>query len=149
MKTYTILITGSRDWDNFESIKRRILESIAEWLKDNPENRSKPLHSWLTIVHGGCPTGADKLADIFARQTLNCKVIIYHADWKKYGKRAGPLRNLFMVERSEADACLAFIKDNSKGATGCYAAAKRFGIPSEKFNYQDECELYPLPTEED
>lgn len=147
-KRLRILITGSRDWDNFDSIKHRIVEVMGEWLKENPECRTKPFNSWLTVIHGGCPSGADRLADIFARDTLNCKVIVYQADWKKYGKRAGPLRNLHMVEKSNADACLAFIKDNSDGATGCRNAAKRYGIPTETFRYIDELEKFPVPEKE-
>jgi len=147
-KKFVILITGSRDWDNFESIKHRIIQAIAEWLQENPEYSKIPMSEWLTVVHGGCPRGADRLADIFARNTLKCKVIVYQADWKKYGKRAGPVRNLQMVQKSNADACLAFIKDRSSGATGCRDAADKFGIATETFHYVNELEEYPLPEQE-
>ncbi len=137
-KKFILLITGSRDWDNYKSIQNRIIHTVGDWLLENPEYRRKPLHEWLTIVHGGCPRGADRLADIFARKVLKCKVIVYPADWAKHQKRAGPLRNLAMVQKSNADACLAFIKDNSKGATGCRDLAKKHGIPTETVIYDFE-----------
>jgi hypothetical protein len=144
MKRFTILITGSRTWDNVDSIKHRIIQTLSEWLEENPTYRTKPFNEWLTIVHGGCPSGADRLADILGRSTFNCKVIVYPADWAKYQKRAGPLRNLHMVQKSGADACLAFIRDKSKGATQCRNEAKRFGMPTETFMYDLELERYPV-----
>lgn len=149
MRRLRILISGSRDWDNYESIKYRIVEAMADWLKDNPEFRSKPFADWLTIIHGACPRGADYLADIFARNELNCKVITYPADWKKYGKRAGMLRNLYMVEKSSADMGLFFIRNNSDGTTGCLKAARNFGLSADPFRYEDECEKFPLPKKEE
>lgn len=139
-----ILITGSRDWDNARSIQYRILEAIEEWIDAHPGLRKDQPLGWVTIVHGGHKQGADKIADIFARQRLGTKPEVYEADWKKYGKRAGPLRNLKMVD-TFPDVCLAFIKDNSNGATGCRDEAKRKGVPTESFYYDNECEEFPLP----
>jgi hypothetical protein len=144
-KRLTILITGSRTWDNYKSIQMRMMQAVGELLIDNPTFKGKPLAEYVTVVHGGCPSGADRLADIFARETMKCKVIVYLADWGKWGKRAGMLRNLYMVEKSEADVYLAFIRDKSKGATGCRNAAKKHGIAGETYHYEDELEIYPLP----
>ncbi len=124
------------------------MDTISDWLQDNPEYRKKPLHEWLTVVHGGCPKGADRLADIFARKVLKCKVIVYPADWKKHGKRAGPLRNLQMVQQSKADVALAFLRNNSSGTKNCRDAAKKQGLATETFHYQDELEQYPIKTGE-
>lgn len=121
------------------------MEAIQEWLIEYPHLKNRPLSEWVTIIHGGCPSGGDRLADIFGRRTLNCKVIVYPADWRKYGRRAGPVRNLQMVQKSNADVCLAFIKDRSKGATGCRDLANKYGIPTETFYYEQECEKWPVP----
>ncbi len=126
-----------------------MMQAIEEWLQEYPHLRSKPLSQWLTVIHGGCPRGADRLADIFARSILDCKVIVYPADWAQYGKRAGFVRNLQMVQKSNADVCLAFIKDKSKGATGCRDQAKKHGIPTETFIYTDECEKWPVAPARD
>jgi len=55
------------------------------------------------------------------------------ADWQKHGRRAGYLRNQKMVDLG-ADVCLAFIHNNSKGATGCKELAVRKGIPVREFS---------------
>lgn len=139
-----ILITGSREWDNHKSIYHRIAEVIDAWIMDHPGiDRAKPL-GWVTIVHGACPKGADKIADIFSESVLRKEAEKYPADWRVFGKSAGFKRNLRMVN-TMPDVCLAFIRDNSKGATMCRDMAKRSGIPTETFRYEDEIEHYPLP----
>lgn len=141
-----ILITGSRDWDNAKSVYSRIVEAISSWLDEHSEiDRTQPLN-WVTIVHGDCSTGADKIADIFSRTILKKDAEKYPADWKMLGKSAGFKRNRRMVNTSP-DVCLAFIRNNSKGSTGCRDLAKQAGIPTETFRYEDEIEYYPLPED--
>lgn len=135
-----ILITGSRDWDLYESISARITEAILEWVKDHPGLEKGPI-DWVTIVHGNCPRGADALADHFASKVLRCKVERYDADWSQFQKRAGFVRNSRMVNTAP-DICLAFIRDRSKGATGCRDLAKGKNIPTETFLYENEIDIH-------
>lgn len=139
-----ILITGSRTWDLYESISVRITEAILDWVRDHPGLEKGPIN-WVSIVHGNCPKGADALADHFATKILNCNVERMDADWSQFGRRAGFVRNRRMVN-SAPDVCLAFIRDNSKGATGCRDLAKKAGIPTESFYYDDELEKFELPV---
>jgi hypothetical protein len=129
---FRILITGSRTWDDYDTLKYAIVDLLKEVVEDNPELRKQPLY-WVTILHGNCPRGADRLAHIFASQVLKCKIEIYEADWR-VGKKAGYIRNKRMVD-TMPDACLAFIRDKSKGATGCRNLAKAAGIPTETIIY--------------
>jgi hypothetical protein len=131
-----LLITGSRDWDDYDTIVEEITRVILEWVKDHPEYESGPIN-WFTLVHGGCPRGADFLADRFARDVLKCKIEIYEADWAMHGRSAGIKRNMRMV-RSMPDACLAFLRDNSRGTLHCRNAAKAAGIPTETIHYDAE-----------
>jgi hypothetical protein len=108
-----ILVTGSRDWHSFKAVKVALEDAAAG--------------ERIVVIHGGCPTGADSYAGAVARDH-GWRVEINHADWKRYGHGAGPLRNADMV-RAGADLCLAFIRNNSDGASGCARLAEDAGIP--------------------
>lgn len=111
-----ILVTGSRDWP-FEGIVWHELAWLVE--QYSPEK--------VTVVHGACPSGADHMADLAALNML-LPVERHPADWATYGKAAGFRRNAEMVNLG-ADLCLAFIMDNSKGATMTADLAEKAGIP--------------------
>lgn len=111
-----ILITGSRDWTDKVAVANAIREA---WL-----TFGRPYGT--IVVHGGA-TGADYIADVYAKR-LGFITEPHKAEWDKHGKAAGPIRNKEMVDAG-ADVCLAFIKNNSKGATGCAALAEKAGIP--------------------
>lgn len=141
-----ILITGSRDWDNAKSINYRILEAVEGWIDSHPGLRKDQPLTWVTVVHGGCPTGADKLADIFSRRILGKDAEIFEADWKTFGRSAGFKRNYRMV-MSDPDICLAFVRNKSKGTTDCRDQAKKRQIPTETFYYENEIEKFPVDTD--
>ena len=137
MKQFRILITGSRTWDDYDTICKTIVGIISEYVRENPHLSSRPTTDWLTIVHGACPRGADYLADMFASNVLRCNIERYAADWAAHQKKAGFVRNRRMVNTAP-DVCLAFIRDKSKGATMCRDLAKQAGIPTETIIYDPE-----------
>ena len=81
----------------------------------------REVQSWLihgmstlrydTIVSGGA-AGADTGGAWFAEGTGK-ELIIFEAEWDKYGKSAGYKRNQLIAD--EADACIAFWDGKSKG----------------------------------
>jgi hypothetical protein len=115
---YRILVTGSRDWPDTDAICNALDQAVRE----------VPPHTrdiWLVV--GDCPTGADRIAYQWARaacMTVDC----FEANWAAHGKAAGPRRNAEMV-RSGADLCLAFIRNDSRGASHTVRLARRAGIP--------------------
>lgn len=111
-----ILITGSRDWTSEWRIGNAILVFVEDHGDDHP----------FTVVHGGA-VGADFLAGHAAR-ALGLRTEVHPADWARYSKRAGYVRNKAMVSLG-ADVCLAFIKNGSRGATMCAGLAEEAGIP--------------------
>lgn len=66
------------------------------------------------IIHGACK-GVDMTADKVARKS-GFHISSVPADWKTYGRAAGPIRNKQMLDMG-ADAVYAFHQDieNSKG----------------------------------
>lgn len=122
-----ILVTGSRDWDDFEAVFAAILEQDPCAEHDDCQDESHR----ITIVHGACPTGADAMADT-AGAMWGVEVERHPADWEQYGKSAGFVRNAEMVELG-ADICLAFIKNGSKGASMTARLAEEAGILVRRF----------------
>lgn len=60
------------------------------------------------IIQGECPNGgADKLAKQWA-EAHGIKCLGFPADWKRFGKAAGPIRNQQMIEHGQPDMCVAF-----------------------------------------
>ena len=117
MTEYRILVTGSRDWTNKDAVHAALNVEI-----------SRAVDAFLVpvIVHGDCPTGADRIAAEFAEK-YDIAVEAYPADWEKHGRAAGPIRNNEMVDRTAA-VCLAFPKPNSRGTKHCMESAAKAGI---------------------
>ena len=116
-----ILITGSRDWNSIADVFR-LIETMVQIY--NP--------SEVTIVHGAAPSGADYMAHQWvevASEIMPYTIIeeAHPASWEEFGKAAGPIRNREMVDLG-ADLCLAFIRNNSKGATMTAKFAEEAGI---------------------
>jgi YspA, cpYpsA-related SLOG family len=76
------------------------------------------------IIHG-CASGADSISGEWAKSHA-IPVREFPADWDKYGKAAGPIRNKQMLTESEPDAVLAF--PGGKGTANMIKQATEFGI---------------------
>ena len=113
-----VLITGSRDWDREDVIASELWSTY--WA-------SKSVSEDMVLISGGCPTGADFIAEKVA-EALGWSVERHPANWGKYGKRAGYIRNQAMVD-SNPDICIGFVKDNSRGATMTLGLAEKAGCP--------------------
>lgn len=116
--TFRILVTGSRDWADHEAV---LFELAGLALQ----------HPGAVVVHGACRTGADRFAALAAK-AVGLAQEPHPADWHRWNRAAGPIRNEEMVKLS-ADLCLAFIKDGSQGATHCADLAEKAGIPVRRF----------------
>ena len=81
------------------------------------------------IVSGGCPKGADYLAERYARYRKH-PVKIFPADWNKYGKAAGLKRNLEIIDY--CDMVVVFWDGISRGSahviSNCMAKGKPVNI---------------------
>ena len=112
-----VIIAGGRDFNDYELLKDKcdkILNSQIE----------------ITIVSGGA-NGADYLGEKYAKER-EYELIIFPADWNKYGKSAGPIRNTQMAENS--DALIAFWDGKSKGTQHMINLAEKKGLMVEVYN---------------
>jgi hypothetical protein len=121
-----VLVTGSRAWTDPDLVRERLRECVVPGQA-------------LTVVHGGAggvdATAANWCAEHIARGwavAAEC----HRADWSKHGMRAGIIRNIEMV-KAGADLCLAFIRDESKGASHCARIAQQAGIETRIYRWED------------
>lgn len=96
-KSRYVLLTGDRSFKEQSQIKQ-LVDLCAAYN--------------FTLVHGDCPSGADCIAkihceNIAAKKNLLNLQLKFPADWKKYGKYAGPKRNQDMVNLKPF-VCFAF-----------------------------------------
>lgn len=75
----------------------------------------------ITEVVSGRARGPDTFGETWAKKN-NIHVEPFPADWKKYGKRAGPLRNAEMAEY--ADRAMIFWDGKSSGTNNMIAEMK-------------------------
>ena len=110
--TARILVTGSRRWKN-AALLEQALDRIHLAYPD------------MLLVHGDCPTGADRMAQAWAELHV-IRTERHPADWS-LGKAAGPKRNQEMVNLG-VTAAVAFIDPKSTGTRDCVRRLMRKGI---------------------
>lgn len=105
-----ILVCGSRDYEYSSYIETALDEYIRP-----------------TIVCGGA-SGADNLAFLYALDHGHF-FVVHNADWGKYGKSAGPIRNKQMLDsHPDIYLVLAFYVELGPGTRNMIKQAKERGI---------------------
>jgi len=77
----------------------------------------------ITEVVSGCAPGADTEGENWAREQ-SIPVKVFKADWKKYGRGAGPKRNQAMADYADAVALFP----GGKGTENMYKQAQKAGL---------------------
>lgn len=111
-----VIIAGSRDFDDYELLNSVVKEKLRDYKN-------------IKIISGGC-SGADTLGERFAKEN-NLDLKVFQAEWKKYGRAAGPIRNKAMAQyASQVDNCLliAFPVGSSRGTRNMISLAKEHGL---------------------
>jgi hypothetical protein len=116
-----VLITGSRDNTNVSLIEGVLNEVYEEFIKSG-----RALTESFVVVHGGA-RGADFIASRWATKHLSVVNERHPADWDRYKKAAGAIRNQEMVDLG-AEVCLAFPLRGSIGTWDCVNKAKKAEI---------------------
>jgi hypothetical protein len=116
-----VIIAGSRDFKNYELLKRKMIHALSNYKPEEVE-----------IVSGGA-YGADQLGERFAKMA-GCSLKVLKPDWDLYGKRAGFMRNWDMAKY--ADACVIFMKkEGTKGSQHMIDLAEREGLKLKVVRY--------------
>lgn len=97
-----IIIAGGRDFRDYTKLESNVDSIIKELDLYDHE---------VHIITGGAK-GADKLGEQYAIKN-SFTLEKYPANWNKYGKSAGPIRNAEMAK--VADVLIAFWDGKSKG----------------------------------
>jgi len=95
-------IVGSRSRDSLEDYNI-VLQAYLNIIQDGD-----------VIISGGCPKGADRFAEIIAKD-YNVRIVLFQAEWHKYGKGAGFVRNTDIAKLS--DVLMACVSNDRKGGT--------------------------------
>ena len=109
-KDFRLVVAGSRDFNNYDMLCSALDEVIGE-LKAEYN---------VTIV-SGTANGADKLGEKYAEKH-GLKIERHPANWGRYGRGAGPIRNAEMVKAS--DGVIVFWNGESTGAKNIIDCAK-------------------------
>lgn len=114
-----ILICGDRNWKDREEI-RRILKILLE---EQPD---------FILIEGGA-RGADTIAKEEAKVLgiSDDRILEFPAEWDKFGKSAGVIRNRQMLDEGKPDLVIGLHNDlsKSKGTKDMITIAENVGIP--------------------
>lgn len=107
-----IIVCGTRNFNNSELLYSTL---------DNIITNGKATE----IISGGC-RGADKIGEEYA-QTHKLTLKRFPADWEKYGRAAGPIRNRQMLDYAleENAIIVAFWDGKSRGTLNMITTAKK------------------------
>lgn len=125
-KEFKVIICGSRDFTDYELLKRKCDLLLSKKIENGCN---------ITII-SGCAKGADTLGENYAEER-KFNIEKYPANWDKYGRGAGFIRNEEMSK--VAHACIAFFssKNESNGTKDMVKRALEKGLLVRKI-YQDD-----------
>lgn len=130
--TFHCLIVGSRGYTDYASFKAKCDALLAG-------------RTDIEIVSGGA-SGTDAMAGRYARE-LDYSLQVFPADWSRYGKRAGYVRNREMHSYISTHAdrgVIAFWDGSSKGTAQSFALAREFDNPLRVIRI-DSCRSFSAP----
>lgn len=110
-----VVIAGCRDYNNYDEAKLYIDFCLSDIKKE-----------YNIIIVSGCASGADAIGERYAQEN-GLKIERYPADWRKYGRSAGPRRNEQMARISDIIIC--FWDEKSKGTKSMVNYAKKHNKP--------------------
>ena len=119
-----VIIAGGRDYTDYDRLVEVCETLLDGWLDDE-----------IIIMSGNCSEGADAMGETFADER-GYKLELFPAEWHKYGRAAGPRRNVVMSKK--ADVLVAFWNGKSPGTDNMIHEAMRDGLEVHVYRYDSE-----------
>lgn len=117
-KPQRILITGDREWNDISKMVAIL---------------SKHIHADCDIIIHGDARGADRMGVEVAQKlgVSKDRILAFPAEWHKYHKAAGPIRNQQMLMEGKPTLVLAFHDHivKSKGTKDMINISRKAGVP--------------------
>jgi hypothetical protein len=115
-----VIVAGSRGFIDYN----KLANTLVKYFISNGY-----LPSDVEII-SGTADGADKLGENFAEKS-GCKLTRFPAEWDRYGRSAGYIRNFAMAKYAKGSpksVCFCFWDGKSKGTKHMIDIAKKEGI---------------------
>lgn len=116
---YRVIVAGGRYFNNYDLLKNKL---------DRLKNK---IGNFYVVC--GKAKGADTLGEKWAIEN-NCDVLYFPANWDKYGKSAGVIRNEEMAKNG--NILIAFWDKKSKGTLNMINVAKKYKLPTKIVYYE-------------
>lgn len=110
---FRLIVAGSRSFSDYDRLAADLDRLLARQLPA------------VEIICGGCPSGADALAVRYANDK-GLQLRTFPADWCRYGRAAGPIRNEQMAEYGQA--LVAYWDGVSPGTASMIRCASARGL---------------------
>lgn len=126
-----VIIAGSRNFDSFTILEKechKIFKSLSKegYLSGNVKADCDNIE-----IISGTANGTDKLGEAFAKK-YGILATRFPAQWEKYGKSAGYIRNKIMAEyaakSNELGVLIAFWDGKSRGTKMMIDLAKKYNL---------------------
>lgn len=112
------LVTGGRSITDVSLIEEHLDTMFKKYGK--PE----------VLIHGDC-SGVDKISGSWAEKN-KITVKTFPAEWKRYGRAAGPIRNRQMADEcSKEDLCVSVWNGSSSGTKDMLGVCEKKGMKTE------------------
>lgn len=121
---YRVIIAGTRTFDNYELLRTSCDNLLIDVRR-----------IYTIVIISGTARGADRLGEKYAKER-GYEIRQYPADWKKYGKSAGYIRNSLMADN--ADALIAFWDGQSRGTKNMIDTAKKKELAVKIIHYKEK-----------
>lgn len=124
-----IIVAGGRDFDDYDLLSKTLTYYL---------DKLEPWELGHVLFMSGGARGADRLGEKFAE---SCSFLVrrFPADWDKYGKSAGYIRNremaIYAAEVGDHGVLFAFWDGESKGTKHMIDLAEKYGVKTVVVRY--------------